>query len=272
MKYCIPYAKHSIYKNEIDEINIKYNHESAEELASLMQNFPNAKINIILDSLSLEEQSADFINFVVLKTKKDCINFSLVLRPLTPNHQELITKCKTYNIPFYSTFAANDWDTLRGLIDIGVSEVFITADLCFDLEAVSTFVHNNNVKIRVVPNICQSTWADTPSLKTFFIRPEDVDIYESYIDVLELDYRLSSIDTIYKIYAKDKKWIGDLQDLIIHFKDSLDNRFIPPGFAYFRLNCRKKCQQNDKCKICDGMIHLTETLKDKNIVINTSNK
>jgi hypothetical protein len=63
-------------------------------------------------------------------------------------------------------------------------------------------LHHNNIKLRVFPNICQSSFSETPSIKTFFIRPEDISIYSTFVDVFELITDEEREQVIYKIYKQ----------------------------------------------------------------------
>jgi hypothetical protein len=77
-----------------------------------------------------------------------------------------------------------------------------------------------------------------------------------------------SIETYYKIYAIDKKWMGKLSEVILSFdNDTLDSRFILPQFAEYRIKCGKRCQKCKSCRICEAIEHLAATLEDKNIMI-----
>lgn len=69
-------------------------------------------------------------------------------------------------------------------------------------------------------NLCESSWEKTPSIKTFFIRPEDLDIYEKYINTFEFftdEKDAVRLNSLYKIYTKDRLWYGLLKDLIVGY-------------------------------------------------------
>ena len=69
------------------------------------------------------------------------------------------------------------------------------------------------------------SFADTPSIKTFFIRPEDVSIYATFVDVFELVADEKRQQVLYKIY-KQEKWFGKLKDVIPTFKGELDSKYL----------------------------------------------
>ena len=61
--------------------------------------------------------------------------------------------------------------------------------------------HVKNIQIRVFPNVAQSR-SEIPAIKQFFIRPEDLNAYEPYVDIYEF-YRVNSsinTDVLYEIY------------------------------------------------------------------------
>ena len=66
-------------------------------------------------------------------------------------------------------------------------------DLGFELPLVRAFCNEHGVRIRCFANVAQSRWEGTPIFKKFFIRPEDVDIYEDYVET----------DKITRIYTKE---------------------------------------------------------------------
>lgn len=132
----------------------------------------------------------------------------------------------------------------------------------FELEKIAEIAHQNNVKVRVFPNVAQSSRKETKDLWKFWIRPEDFDIYEKYIDVYEFYYeRYEQQEIYYNIYAKDKKWLGNLNEIIIGLQEDFDSTRIVPRFAQKRVRCGRECMKGGKCKICDRVIELSKTLE-----------
>jgi ribosomal protein L44E len=141
------------------------------------------------------------------------------------------------------------------------------------LKLISQKAKEKGKRIRCFCNICQSTWADTPSLKTFFIRPEDIPFYSNYVDtfLFAVDERDHvRINTLYKIYAKQQKWFGQLKELILRYTGEEDSRFILPIFAEKRSKCGKKCILDNPCQICDRIVTLGDSIRAKNLIIKTS--
>ncbi len=263
MKYCINYNKQSKYIDNCDEINIKYSLQDTVLLEFLMLN-KEKRVNIYFENETLENVFA--IIDKIYEIKKSDEKLQLFIRlPFVEN--EIIEKIKNYNIPFYIDSRVNNWDVFNGLINLGVSDIYIVEDLCFDLKNISKTAKKANVQLRAFPNVAQSQWAETPALKKFFIRPEDVETYEPYIDVLEFYGDAKKQDILYKIYNIDKKWFGNLKEIIIGLNSDLDSRFIVPNFATHRTTCKKRCVQGKSCHVCESIEALAETLKLKGLVV-----
>ena len=265
MKYCIDYYKKSKILKQVDELNIDYSLQNTTLLEFLITN-KDKRVNIVVEDEHYNElmDIIDKINDI----KKSNENLQLFLR-LQYYSKEEIEKLKEYNIPFYLDIRANNWDIFNGLVELGVSDIYITEDLGFELEKLAEIAHSKGIQLRAYPNVAQSQWDTTPALKKFFIRPEDVDKYANYIDVLEFFGAVDKSETLYKIYAIDKKWYGKLNEIIIGFNSDLDNRFLVPRFCDFRTNCKKKCVKGHSCGICEAVETLSHTLENQGIIFET---
>ena len=145
--------------------------------------------------------------------------------------------------------------------------MYICEELGFFLNKISKILHNNNIKIRVFPNICQSSFSETPSIKTFFIRPEDISIYAKYVDVFELIAEEDRQRVLFKIY-KQEKWLGKISEIIPTFKGDLDSKFIIGSFGTIRSKCGKRCMYKpNSCDICNRFIELAQSFEQNNIFI-----
>jgi len=132
--------------------------------------------------------------------------------------------------------------------------MYICEELGFSLLKISKILHDNNVKVRVFPNICQSSFSKTPSIKTFFIRPEDIPFYAPFVDIFELVADKERQPIIFKIY-KQEKWFGKIKEIIPTFNGELDSKYILNSFPIVRIGCGKRClYQPGSCNICDRFI------------------
>jgi len=157
-----------------------------------------------------------------------------------------------------------NWEVLQFIKALKPSEVYVTNMLGFALENVSLELDGSIEGIRVICNYAQSAWEDSNDLTKFFIRPEDMEAYnKSYITGFEFSGDNPIQEVCYKVYKRGY-WYGDLKELIIGFKDSVDSRCLPPNFGYYRANCKKRCITGRNCGVCEAMRTVSEKLKENN--------
>lgn len=159
----------------------------------------------------------------------------------------------------------DNWDELLGFCDLGVSDVFITGELGFDLKRVSDIVHEKGISIRAYPNVCQERWdRGRNGVKSFFIRPEDIEIYDKYIDIVEFYNAEDKQNVLYEIYFHMQDWDGNLQEIIYGLKRPLNSYYIMgEKFAERRAVCQRKCLKGERCQTCNTLIELGETIQKK---------
>lgn len=258
MKYCLRYNKDtykSKYINEADEWNIQYNPKDKTLLQFLEEN-QNKRINLCVD------YNIDF-RFL----KELCNKFSNLYIRFDRYSDIYIENIVEQDFPFFFEERVNNWDTFLGLIECGVTDIYVVEDLCFELDKVAEIAHQENIKLRTYPNVAQSAWIESEDLKKFFIRPEDIDIYSDYIDIIEFFGEDKKQDIYYKIYKYDKKWFGLLKELIIGFNSDLDSKYIIPRFPDKRISCRKSCLKGGNCRRCDRIKQLSHTLEQSELIV-----
>lgn len=156
-------------------------------------------------------------------------------------------------------------------IEAGVSDVFITGGMGFELEKIAPIVHSHNIQIRVFPNVAQSAVSTTSALLKFFIRPEDISMYENCVDICEFFGEINQI-VYYRIYKEKQEWAGKLNELILDFNSDLDSRFISPRFAEKRKSCNKDCIKGGLCRLCYRIEDLSYTLEEAGLAIQVDKK
>ena len=183
MKYCLDFNKKYLsLLNEVDEITIQYNKRDTS-LVEFLQKYSNKRVNILISDLEDFIESKEIDKIKGIKEKYPELNFALQL-PRT-NNFSFIKELRNIGLKFFISDFAFDWDIFLGLINLGVSDIYVTDNLGFELDKCAKIAHENNICIRVFPNIAQSKWDNTPGEKKFFIRPEDLQYYEGFVDVVE---------------------------------------------------------------------------------------
>lgn len=254
--FCVTYYPFETGIKEAGQYKIVYN-PNDRTLQEFLQTY-NEK-SIVIEG-NFREQ--DIQLFKALNEKFS--NFKLIIYS---TETDILKKIQECNIPFFFNDFVGTIDKMYGLMKFHPTDMYICEQLGFFIDQISKVLHNNNIKVRVLPNICQSSYADTPSLLKFFIRPEDIAVYANFVDVFQLVTDQQRQATIYKIY-KQGYWSGPIKEIIPNFKDNLDSRFIGKAFGSVRTSCKKRCfYKPQTCDICHRLEDLAETFKDNNIFI-----
>lgn len=266
MKYCIDFYPNSHSLDEVDEINVNY--DKTEDLIALLDfcnEHKTQRINVFFNDL--EKSLNDNRVKDVLDFQKEHIELQIYIR-FPDRNQELDEMLKVYNkSKFYFNIYANDWDKALGLINYGVSDIFVVEGLGFEIDKIAAIAHEHNVQIRVFPNTAQSSWKETDDLRKFWIRPEDLSYYEDYIDVCEFFIDREKQGVLLHIYRDDKKWYGDLKEIISGLEDKIDSRYLNPRFVRQRIQCGRSCMKGGLCQMCDRIKNLSQTLEKAGIRI-----
>lgn len=267
MKYCINYSNKSHIIDKVDEILIRYD---KNKILELFTQFIPAHLNQRVIVQLIEENNIDTIvnnlkKIISIYNENKDIKFDIQL-PFY--NQKFMEELKDTDLKYFFKAAANSWDKFTGLMSQNVSDIYITDELAFELDKVAEIAHKNNIKVRIYPNVAQSRWDKLSDILKFFIRPEDIEMYEPYVDVCEFyGDKAQQIDTYYKIYQEDKKWFGDLQEIIIGLDSKIDSRYIIPRFAEKRIKCGKDCLKGGKCEMCKRILDLSEQLENAHLIV-----
>lgn len=264
MKYCISYNREFKFLDDIQELEIEYDRKDTT-LPAFLEKYADKTIII---SISTPTAVAEFIEHNDMKLLEALFNkyHNIKLR-FNLQEKELLNIAKASSIPYFFYNFVDDWDTFVGILALRPSDIYITNEMGFSLKQIAEIAHAQHTAIRVFPNVAQSSWKETPALKKFFIRPEDIDIYAQYVDVCEFFGKRDKLNIYYDVYANDKEWFGDLKELIVDLDISLDSRRVVPAFARYRSKCRKRCQQGRPCAICDRIADLADTLENQDLLL-----
>lgn len=264
MKYAIMYEKNFRYFTQIDEVIFKYG-KSANNIEDVFNALKELTKQRIIFNVTKEEITKEDMDFFRAVRERHPAT-ALLIRIDHPMRPSIVAECILDDIQFFFYDFADTWDKLTSMVRAGVSDVYIVSDLAFDIINVKEYCKKYNVNVRTFPNVAQisSKINNLSSISSFFIRPEDIPIYEPFIDVCEFFGELDRQSVLYEIYTSNK-WLGSLKDLILNFESAVDNSALPPDFVNCRLFCRKKCNQ-DKCNLCQSMEAVSKTLSKNNLI------
>lgn len=179
---------------------------------------------------------------------------------------DIMDVCKTLNIKFFYGVPINNFYDLQALMDYGCSDVRIDAPLTHMLDKLEKL----DITVRLSPNIAYYAYIPRKDgVCGSWIRPEDTILYEKYIDVFEFeDCDIKKEQALYRVYAEQKTWSGNLNTLISNLNYNATNSLIYPEFSEKRAFCGQKCMSGLNCKLCYRMLDLAnpdkiELLKQK---------
>ena len=239
----------SSYKEEADEIRCPFN-----QLGTIYKFIKEhaGKRYVIADASPEDHQrlveQVDIVRKIVWDYTIEC---SSIL------HMKQLIR-EGYNA--YIKYPISDWETLQSLVQLGASDVYIDSSLGFQLKAVydlCTSIEHDTL-IRISPTLSPNASILGLQPNSFFIRPEDLHLYEKYLGVI--DFKITNQDKedmLYKIYNRGN-FVNDLGQLLEDCTFSVPNAFIKPEFGEARVNCRQHCMiPGHSCHLCDTQIQLT---------------
>ena len=182
-----------------------------------------------------------------------------------------IVYCKEKNLKYFYAYPASSFYELRGLKDLGVSYVYLTASIFFDMDAVKDI----GVPVRLIPNLCYDAYIPrADGVCGQWVRPEDQDVYEEAgCETIEFINDLGAAEkeeALYRIYAQRKEWPGEMNMLFINFNYPAENRMVPPNLALVRLNCKQLCQKTCRCQLCKRTLDLQKVAKKVKVARQTN--
>lgn len=254
MRSCIEWRKSFRYLPEIDQFNIDYKNKEVKLVSFLETYAKTQRVNIRLP----EDYTQDDIELLEAIYERDKPNIALIL----PD-KYYTNRLREKGIPFYFSTLASTWDELTFLLSFHPSDVFISGELGFDLERVNHVILPLGVQIRCYANVTQSSGSKAgDGFKNFFIRPEDLDYYSQYVDVIEFYKSVEQQNVLYEVYFHSKEWNGYLGEIIKGLSLKINNYYLfGVEFARRRVHCRKRCLKGERCQLCERLIALADSLE-----------
>jgi hypothetical protein len=165
-------------------------------------------------------------------------------------------EARSRQLPFYHQAHLHSFQELNDLRQAGISEAYIGSPLFFQLDRVKK--NFPTIKIRAIANVAwpEGTMSYSNGVCGTWIRPEDVTQYEPYIDTIEFIADQKAEQALYRIYAVQHRWPGELNYLVRDLDHPASNRMIPPECAKARLNCSHRCVESNNCHICQRYFDL----------------
>ena len=259
MKYCIPFNTDSKYLKSIDELVINFRPGISElRLQSFIDMHTDQRVTLDLESTPpTEELKKAIIN---LRNKE---NFSLRFKKDNAAALECISDL---DIKWYFTDPAMTYDDIYVYKTLGASEFFIGAQLGFDLPHCKAIAQSLKMQIRSIYAYAVEKSPFYKNYWQYFIRPEDIPLYDVYLDTVEFYGEPHIVNLLVKTY-KAEKWNGPLNEIIPIIDKTYDSRFIIPHWGRRRISCNRKCMYGDSCTMCETIYNLSQSLEKARIII-----
>lgn len=254
MKYSVSSRQQPEYLQKCDEIKVMWNDRNI--IFDLTEKYPGKTINLCRYLIHSNEDDIDWSEIKKFKTlARDNFVFGLT-------YIDEIIECKAHDIEFYYLEPIRSFRELQGLKLFGAKWAFIDAPLFFQMDKVRAV----GLPVRVTANISiREAFPYVDGVPGPWIRPEDVEAYEPYVDTIEFSrVNLDQERALFRIYAEQKKWPGELGLIVQDINYLGTNRMIPPDLVEKRLNCGQKCMENGNCRLCWRILDLAnpDLLKD----------
>lgn len=280
MKYALRY--YSTFDPHVldtaDEVIIKYTHKTMD-LIDFIQEHKNQRVVVnIAEYDDLSFFVADNIEILEIAKKQAEGGFAVLLTNASTEDKAstiemIVDHLKSAKIDFFFSNKCTNLAEARLYLNYGVRDIYVSKMLGFDLKTLRNVINSYGraVNVRAVPNVLQPCWDENAELHTvmpiysyFFIRPEDTQYYEEYIDIFEFGGDIAKQHTYEKVY-RSGVWVGDLRDLIVGTASNISvyNQGISLIFGKTRTTCKLGCMGDSKCQRCPLLFKLAATMKEK---------
>jgi hypothetical protein len=174
----------------------------------------------------------------------------------------LAAKIKEHEFEFFWDYPIFTWYELDSVLAYDPCYLFLTAPLCFSLRNVR---EKTDTPIRLCANMANYDYLPREKgLLGPYVRPEDVKIYETWVNVLEFKTDdLEKERTYLHVYKDNGNWPGNLNLLLTNFNINVDNRLLPEEFGERRANCNQRCMMSTTCHYCQSAIMYAEALRNR---------
>lgn len=246
MKYCLSLQVGKEYLQKADEIRI-----TLSQLNNILELYEiNPKATIIL---RIANNANDEINWTEIENYNKMYQGNFIIET---DNLRITEACKLLGIKFYWGLPIDNLYDLRATMDLGSCYAKITTPLTHMLDKVNMY----DIEVRVAPNIAYyKTLPRDDGVLGAWIRPEDEEIVEDFIQVYEFeDCDAKKEQALYRIYAEDKRWPGQLSHIISNLNYNGTNRLIPKRLAEHRMFCHQRCLAGAGCRECYITLNLAD--------------
>lgn len=266
-KISAPFKMYNDKNDYISEFNIRFNkgQNSFEKLIDFIDYYKDRRINI--------EFTGDFPMGVVSGINK--ISDNVYVRLTQDNflaYQEL--KENNYKFFFDQDYKVYNYASLECFIDMGVSDIYPTDDLLYNIQETKDYCKSKNVNMRLVLNRIPSTIFNRGNTyKSQLYCPQDMDFLDQYFNMFEFDcgdpYDWAKFDVLYRNWFERKGWNGSLEEINDDLRLHYPILSIPSDITFIKSKCGRRCNKREIsfCDKCNQYVEIGKSLEDRQIFI-----
>ena len=251
MKCCLNYNQIDTYLQKADEIKIPYEYRAI--CPNYFERYPDK--DIVLQFFFANEE----IDWDEIYDLYELSNGHLLLG-LACEEDCLVAQENDFRY-YYNSPISSYWEFNNFMDKYPDSEyILLGAPLFFDMEYVGKYAQN----IRAYPNIANYTAISAEeNYCGTWIRPENLGYYERWVSCIEFFVEtLEQEQALFRIYMQEEEFIGPLNLIVKDLgPEPILNNFVFDDFAIRRCFCKQNCQHGGSCRICKGLVHLTDIEK-----------
>lgn len=245
MKFCLSSRQTPEYLKQADEIRVKF--QDYNQIYDLLDEYPNA--TMILNCQSFENEK-------FLKALRDFVKFAperVILALFSLDDLEI---ADTFQLKRYLIHPVQTLEQLTTLKNLGMCYALLDNEVMHQLHQAKRI----GIGLRAIPNISHLDNLRRPTgIYGNWIRPENIDAYGIYIDAIEFGtQKITREQGLFKIYKKDKEWIGELANIVQDLNFTTMNATIPDTACLTRMNCGMRCKAGAKCDVCYDIVGLAK--------------
>ena len=149
--FCLTYypLNNNYYLQDVQELKITYNPRNKQNLKALLEKYKDKTI-IIKITETIEE-----IEIQLLKQYYEEYNNIKLIFDF--NNKQNLERIQRSRIPFFFSNYVTHFDQIAVYSQYNPTDMYICEELGFFLNKISESLHEKNIKVRVFPNICQSS-------------------------------------------------------------------------------------------------------------------
>lgn len=256
MKYSISYNTDIKLRKQADEVRVPLN--KLGYLYDFIKENPDKRYVIILNTSYSFDNLNKQLNYIKAVVGD---NYTIECDQIYELHQ-----LNEHGYNCYFKFAVADWESFDNLLANNVTDIYIDGPIGFDMDTLKKVKEKYNINIRVRPNSSANAFFamsinNAVRANSFFIRPEDMYLYEEYIDIIAFDKEDSTLkeEVLFKVY-KQKQYTSNISELVHWITPDIKNPSIHPEFGENRINCKQKCKSGGRCRFCLSSFDLAKNL------------